>query len=186
MKNEQTIINLIFDPGKGSVTTLTREAVSGEPYGALPKPTREGYRFDGWFLDDVQITSDSVVEADYDVRLVARWVREKKKDRKTSMLRRQKIALAALAITAVILTVALIVVLDLISIYTLTDTYTVDGVEYSDTYKIKKHGGIYKLFDEAGNVMDRNVEEEDNVYIAKNSGNQYLIDEETGEFSLVR
>lgn len=185
MNTEKNIINLIFDPGKGSLSQISREAISGEPYGTLPKPTREGYRFDGWFLGDEQITSDTLVVSDADVRLVARWTREKKKDRKTSMLKRQKIAIGVLSAVAVLLVVALIAVLDLISIYTFTDTYTVDGVEYSDTYTVKKQGGVYKLFDSDGNLMDRNVEEEAPVYIAKNSGNQYRIDEETGEWKLV-
>lgn len=185
MNNEKNIINLIFDPGKGSVAQSGREAVSGEPYGSLPKPTRAGYRFEGWFLGEMQITPGTVVDSESDVRLLAHWVREKTKTRKASMIRRQKIALLALAIAAALLSVTLVIVLDLISIYSLTDTYVVDGVEYSDTYTVKKHGGIYKLFDSDGNLMDRNVEEEDNVYIAEKSGNQYLINEETGEFSLI-
>ncbi len=185
MKNEQTIINLIFDPGKGSVAQSSREAASGAPYGALPKPTRAGYRFDGWFLGDCQITPDTLVDSDTDVRLVAHWTRVKTKDRKTSMLRRQKIALLSLAILAVLLSVTLVIVLDLISIYSFTDTYKVDGVEYSDTYTVKKHGGVYKLFDSEGNLMDLNVEEEGgDVYIAK-SGNQYRIDGETGAHTLM-
>lgn len=180
------MINLIFDPGKGSVTEYSREAAVGAPYGKLPTPTRAGYRFDGWFAGDVQVTADSLVEADGDVRLIARWTKEKTKDRKSSMLKKQKIALLALSAVAVLLAVALVIVLDLISIYTFTDTYTVDGVEYSDTYTVKKHGGIYKLFDADGNLMDRNVEEEDeNIYIARKSGNQYLINEETGAWSLI-
>jgi len=185
MNTEKNIINLIFDPGKGSLSQISREAVSGAPYGTLPKPTREGYRFDGWFLGDERITSDTLIASDVDVRLVARWTREKKKDRKTSMLKRQKIAIGVLSAVAVLLVVVLIAVLDLISIYTFTDTYTVNGVEYTDTYTVKKHGGVYKLFDSQGNLMDRNVEEEAPVYIAKNSGNQYRIDEETGEWKLV-
>ena len=86
MNTEKNIINLIFDPGKGTVSQISREAVSGAPYGTLPTPTREGYRFDGWFLGDVQITSESLVASDSDVRLVAHWAREKKKDRKNDFL----------------------------------------------------------------------------------------------------
>lgn len=185
MNTEKNIINLIFDPGKGSVTQFSREAVSGEPFGVLPKPTRAGYRFDGWFLGETQVTSESLVTSESDVRLVARWTRARTKDRKRSMIKRQKLALAVLTAVAVLLAVTLVIVLDLISIYTLTDTYVRDGVEYSDSYTVKKHGGIYKLYDSDGNLMDRNVEEERNVYIAAKSGNQYLIDEETGDWKLL-
>ena len=183
MKNENTMINVIFDPGKGRVTEISREAKVASPLGELPVPTCRGYRFEGWYLGDTEITSLTEAYGE-DMRLVARWSREKTADRKKSMLKKQKIALAALAIAAVVLTVVLIVVLDLISIYTLTDTYVVDGVEYTDEYTIKKHGGIYKLFDKDGVLMERNMYEADrNIYIAEKSGNQYEIDEETGEYS---
>ena len=182
---EKNMINLIFDPGKGTVSQISREAVIGELYGDLPTPTREGYRFDGWYLDGVRITTDMPIISETDVRLVARWTKEKKKDRKTSMIKRQKVAIGVLFAVAAVLVVVLIAVLDLISIYTFTDTYTVNGVEYSDTYTVKKHGGVYKLFDSEGKLMDRNVEKDAPVYIAKNSGNQYQIDEKTGEWKLI-
>ena len=184
MNKENTMINLIFDPGKGRVAQIYRETPAGSPLGTLPVPVRRGYRFDGWYLGDVCVTEETVADAE-DMRLVARWSREKSKDRKRSMLKRQKIALLVLSVCAVVLSLVLVGVLNLISIYTLTDTYTKDGVEYSDTYKIKKQGGVYKLFDENGTLMERNLyEEKRNVYIAKNSGNHYEIDEETGEYKL--
>ncbi len=184
MKKENTMINLIFDPGKGRVEQIYRESPAGKPLGKLPIPVRRGYRFDGWYLGDVSVTAETVASEE-DMRLVARWSREKIKDQKKSMFKKQKIALLSLSIFAVVLSFVLVGVLNLISIYSLTDTYTIDGVEYSDTYTIKKHQGVYKLFDKDGVLMERNLYEGDrNIYIAKNSGNHYSIDEDTGEYEL--
>ena len=68
-----TIINLIFDANRGSVAQLSREGVVGEPFGALPTPTRRGYTFGGWYYGDELITPDAIIETDEDIRLVARW-----------------------------------------------------------------------------------------------------------------
>ncbi len=178
------MINVIFDPGRGRVTEVFREAEVGSPLGELPVPKCRGYRFEGWYLGDRKIMSSDEAMGE-DMRLVAKWSREKTADRKKSMLKKQKIALLALAVCAVILTVTLIAVLDLISIYTLEDTYVKDGVEYTDKYYIKKHGEEYKLFDREGNLMEVNTYVEGgNVYIAAISGNQYEIDPETGAYTL--
>ncbi|MBQ8310179.1 MAG: DUF4340 domain-containing protein [Clostridia bacterium] len=187
MRTEEKIINIIFDPGKGKVSISGREGVCGEPFGELPTPVRRGYRFDGWYLGEERITSDTVVDSEEDLRPVARWIREERGAAtrgKRSSLKRQKIALVALAAAVVVLAVVLAVVLELITIYSLTDVYVKDDVEYSDTYTIKRQDGVYMLFDKDGVLMDTNGEDE-NVFIAKGSGNQYKIDAETGDYSLV-
>ncbi len=179
-----TIINLIFDANRGSVDQLSREGIVGEPYGKLPTPTRRGYTFCGWYHGDLLITSDAIIETDEDIRLVARWEKATtQKDKKRSMLKRQKIAIVALAAVAVLLTITFVIVAQLISVYTFVDTYEVDGVEYNDKYYIKRQDGVYKLFDADGNLMDTNGVLE-TVFIAKGSGNQYRIDPETGEHTL--
>ncbi|MBE6589991.1 MAG: DUF4340 domain-containing protein, partial [Ruminococcaceae bacterium] len=145
-------------------------------------PFRRGYRFEGWYIGEDEVRGGALA-GNEDMRLIARWSRVKSKDQKKSMLKRQKIALFSLTVCAVLLSVILVGVLNLISIYSLTDTYVVDGVEYSDKYTIKKHNGIYRLFDEDGVLMEQNMYEGDrNIYIAKKSGNQYEIDEETGDY----
>ncbi len=184
MRTEETIVNLIFDAGKGSVAQSAREAVCGEPYGTLPTPVRAGYRFDGWYLGDTRVTAETVLDSADDVRLQARWVRERANKKKASSLKRQKWAVVALAATAVVLLIAWAIVAQLISVYYLTDTYTVDGKEYSDRYTIKREDGVYKMFDSDGTLMPTR-ENAPNVYIAAKSGNQYSINPDTGEYRLI-
>lgn len=47
----------------------------GSEYGILPTPSKEGYRFSGWYLSDgtTKITSDSIVQTASDHTLVANW-----------------------------------------------------------------------------------------------------------------
>lgn len=180
MRFEETIINVIFDADRGTVSVSSREAVTGQPIGVLPRPARSGYAFEGWYLDGVQVTEETVITATEDIRLVAMWVK-KKSGKKVSMLKRQKIAVAVLAAVTLLLVVALLVVNHVVTIYKLTDTYYKDGVEYQDTYLIKKKDGVYALYDKKGNAMEQN---EDGYFIAAGSGNQYSIDAETGDWEL--
>ena len=183
MRTEETMINLIFDAGKGSVSEASREALCGERLGELPTPVRRGYRFMGWFSGDTEIHADTVPQSADDLRLVARWEKTQEK-KKLSSYKKQKYALIALSAVAVALVIVWAVVAQLISIYTLTDTYVKDGKEYTDYYKIKRVDGIYKLFDTDGNLMPTNGIDDD-VFIAdRGSGNQYKIDAETGEYKL--
>ena len=179
-----TIINLIFDANRGSVSQLSREGVCGQPFGQLPTPTRRGYTFCGWYHGEVLVSADTVIETDEDIRLVARWEKAAPvADKKRSMLKRQKIAIAVLAAVSVALIITFVIVAQLISVYSFYDTYTVDGVEYSDKYLVKRHDGVYKLFDADGNLMETNGLL-DTVFIARKSGNQYKIDPDTGEHTL--
>ena len=179
-----TIINLIFDANRGTVSQLSREGIVGQPIGKMPTPTRRGYTFSGWYYGDKPVTADTVIETDEDIRLVARWEKAAHSaDQKHSMLKRQKIAIIALAAVALVLIVTFVIVAQLIAIYTFVDTYTVDGVEYNDKYYIKRHDGVYKLFDKDGNLMNTNGVL-DTVFIARGSGNEYRIDPETGEHTL--
>ena len=180
MRIEETIINVMFDAAKGDVSVSSREAVVGKPLGELPQPNRQGFAFAGWYLGDELVTADTLIEANDDIRLVAHWVK-KAGSKKVTMYRKQKIAVAVLAILTVVLIVALLAVNHIVSIYTLEDIYYDDnGAEYSEKYYIKKKDGAYALYDKDGAKMEVNS---DGYYIAK-SGNQYEINAETGEFSL--
>lgn len=195
MNLNETIINVIFDAGRGESPVASREAESGKPYGALPVPVRTGYVFAGWYLGETPITAETLVDSDSDVRLVARWAKKKKTDAAPkSAFKKQKIAAIALAIAAVVLVGVLLVVNYGISIYPLQDTWTTeDGVEHSETYYVRKKNGEYGLYNKDGKLMEINEistknQQQDSdtlyvVYIAENSGNQYLIDSETGSAS---
>ena len=176
MKTE-TIINLMFDANRGSVSQLSREGVLGEPFGQLPTPTRRGYTFLGWYHGDVLVNSDSIIETDEDIRLVARWEKAAPiTDKKRSMLKRQKTAIVVLAAVSVALIITFIIVSQLISIYHFYDT---DGSKYY----VKRQDGVYKLFDDEGNPMPTNGKSE-TIFTALKSGNEYKIDPETGEHTL--
>ncbi len=183
MKTEETIVTIIFDAGRGSVSEESREARVGEAYGSLPTPTLRGHRFEGWYDGETRVTSEAILESESDVQLAARWTRVKE-SKKASSYKRQKFAVILLCAIAVALIVTWVIVSEIISIYTLTDTYVKDGKEYSDTYTIKREDGVYKLFDSDGNLMPNGSGRED-VFIAdRGIGNQYRIDPETGEYRL--
>ena len=58
----------------GTIVQQTQIKVYGQPYGTLPTPTRKGYTFDGWYLNDELITSESVVNTREAHTLVAKWI----------------------------------------------------------------------------------------------------------------
>lgn len=182
MKIEKQIINVIFYALWKKTVVESREAVCGEPLGTLPTPpSRAGYAFDGWcFPDGTPVTEDTVIESEDDVYLTARWIKAKGA-KKHSMLRKQKIAVAVLSALTLFLIVTLLVVNHVVAIYPLQDVYVKDGVEHSDQYYVKKKNGSYGLYDKKGNRMEVNS---DGYFIAANSGNQYQIDAESGEWSL--
>ena len=180
MRNETVIVNVIFDAARGDVSINSREATVGMPLGTLPRPTRAGYSFEGWYLDGLPVTEDTVLTAEEDIRLVARWAR-KKGNKTNSMLKKQKVAVTVLSIVAVVLALTLVFVHQLVSIYGMVDTYyDENGVEYTEKYYIRKKDGEYAMFDRRGNKLEQNSE----GYYLANSGNQYSVDPETGAYEL--
>ncbi len=181
MRKEETIINVIFDAKRGEVSVESREAVCGQPFGTLPKPTRAGYTFEGWYLDGTLVTDETIVASEEDICLVARWAKKAGGAKKPSVYRKQRLAAAVLAVLTVVLIVALVFVNHIVEIYGLTDVYYGDdGEVYTEKYYVRKKQGSYGLYDRDGTLMEKNSE---GYYIAK-SGNQYEVDAETGEYSL--
>ena len=63
-----------FD-GKGSQLVIPPMIVTYDSaYGTLPEAQRPGYIFDGWYLDGVEITSESIVKITSDTTLEAHWI----------------------------------------------------------------------------------------------------------------
>ena len=63
-----------FDPNGGTVDETTRGVEVGKAIGQLPKPTRAGYKFDGWFTESTggtQITENEIITDD--VTYYAHW-----------------------------------------------------------------------------------------------------------------
>ena len=191
MRSEETVVNILFDAGKGTTPLASREGVVGSPLGALPVPSRSGYTFAGWFCGDVPVTPQTLVEGDADIRLTAKWERVSTRERKKTVMWKQKVTAVCLAVAIVFLTAAILIANRIVMIYHLTDSYTdAAGVSHSDRYTIKKESGVYKLFDRSGKLME--VTENGytstsdkiryEVYVAEKSGNQYLINTSTGSY----
>ena len=174
-------IQLIFDPGKGSVDLRSISAYCGDRIGAIPTPTRRGYAFGGWYTQPdgqgKKITPDTVADESLadGMTLYALWqapVKTPKKKQKKSALATQKKALWIMAALAVVLIVGLIFVKYIVDIYSYTDT---DGTKYT----IKKKDGVYGLYYD-GDRCDIN----DDGYYLTRFGNQLFIDPKSGEYKI--
>ena len=63
-----------FNPNGGTIDENTRGVEVGKAIGQLPKPTRAGYKFDGWFTEStggIQITENEIITDD--VTYYAHW-----------------------------------------------------------------------------------------------------------------
>ena len=182
-------IQLIFDPGKGSVSLSRITAVVGDRVGAMPKATRKGYIFGGWYICPdgdpaspaaIRVTAETVLELSLlggvltDVTLCAKWDKPAAKGAtaKKSSIRTQKRAIAVLLILSVVLAVAFGVVSVIVDIYEYEDF---DGIEYT----IKKKRGEYGLYRD-GVICDI---DKDGYYLTS-LGTQLDVDPETGEYKI--
>uniref|UniRef100_UPI003FED43E5 InlB B-repeat-containing protein n=1 Tax=Candidatus Limivicinus sp. TaxID=3030905 RepID=UPI003FED43E5 len=66
-----------FNPNADDATVApTSKLVTFDAaYGELPTPTRENYRFVGWYLNGVRVTKDTIVKTAADHTLLAGWSR---------------------------------------------------------------------------------------------------------------
>ena len=77
-------IQLIFDPGQGSVNLRNVTAFCGDKIGTLPTPARRGHVFGGWFTkpdgQGAKITADTTAEASWEgsTILYAYWIAPQK------------------------------------------------------------------------------------------------------------
>ena len=182
-------IQLIFNPGKGSVPLSRITAVLGDRVGAMPKPTRKGYLFAGWYLSPdgdpdspaaIRVTAETTLDEALlggdavDTVLYARWKKPETKNQAAtkSSLRTQKRAIAVLVVLAMVLAAALGVVSVIVDIYEYEDY---DGVEYT----IKKKKGEYGLYRD-GVICDVN---KDGYYLTE-LGTQLSVNPETGEYEI--
>lgn len=72
------IFTLTFDPAGGSISNSekTRDIVSGDTYGSMPEPIKDGHEFLGWFTKAEggrKITPSSVFNGTSDLTLYAHW-----------------------------------------------------------------------------------------------------------------
>lgn len=65
---------LSFDANGGECDTKSKQVDNGTPVGELPIPTRVGYDFEGWYLDDgTEVTKDKVFSTGKDITVIAKW-----------------------------------------------------------------------------------------------------------------
>lgn len=62
-----------FNPNGGSVNPASKTVAYNSTYGTLPTPTRAGYNFAGWYLNDAQIITGSKVTTASNHTLIAKW-----------------------------------------------------------------------------------------------------------------
>lgn len=62
-----------FNANEGTCSETSRQVTYDSTYGALPTPTRTGYTFDGWYLNDAAVTGITKVATDTNHTLTARW-----------------------------------------------------------------------------------------------------------------
>ncbi|MCI6359689.1 MAG: InlB B-repeat-containing protein [Clostridiales bacterium] len=62
-----------FDAGEGTVSPENKTVTFDQTYSDLPTPTRAGYDFVGWYLENTLITENSVVTAAENHTLTAAW-----------------------------------------------------------------------------------------------------------------
>ena len=95
-KNEQIVGNLVSNPGdsislyaqwepkkyivkfdtNGGEELAEKEIklLAGSPYGNLPEPTKQDYRFDGWWYNEDKIENDSIFNYEKNITLKAKWI----------------------------------------------------------------------------------------------------------------
>ncbi|MBQ7979857.1 MAG: InlB B-repeat-containing protein, partial [Candidatus Methanomethylophilaceae archaeon] len=69
------IYTLTFDPLGGTVSPMSKALVQGSVYGELPTPTKDSYRFLGWFTsaEGGASVGEHTIMGDSDVTIYAHW-----------------------------------------------------------------------------------------------------------------
>ncbi|MBP3567558.1 MAG: InlB B-repeat-containing protein, partial [Lachnospiraceae bacterium] len=73
---QETTYTITFNPNGGLVSSTEKEVKHGQSYGSLPRATRDGYAFLGWFTSktgSTQIFGSDIVNLSADDTLYAHW-----------------------------------------------------------------------------------------------------------------
>ena len=65
--------NIALNPNGGYVGKKDIKIKYNEKYGNLPIPTKNGYKFIGWYYNQEKIEQDTILEVDCDHDLIAHW-----------------------------------------------------------------------------------------------------------------
>ena len=71
--NQPITYTIELDPAGGTLENTTYEVTENQVYGNLPTPTKKGYNFIGWYLDDKLITNTTYVIGTEITKLVAKY-----------------------------------------------------------------------------------------------------------------
>ena len=71
------VMAVFLDANGGEVEQATLERRFRSIYGEMPVPSRVGFVFDGWYLDEERVFDETVVDAIDDHTLVAKWIPNK-------------------------------------------------------------------------------------------------------------
>ena len=69
--------NIALNPNGGYVGKKDIKIKYNEKYGNLPIPTKNGYKFIGWYYNQEKIEQDTILEVDCDHDLIAHWEENK-------------------------------------------------------------------------------------------------------------
>ena len=67
------VYTVTFNADGGTVSPASKQVLYGSKYGTLPTPTKTGETFYGWFLGDILVTENSIVDLTDDATLKASW-----------------------------------------------------------------------------------------------------------------
>ena len=73
-------VKVTFDANGGSVSKSSMTIATGSQYGDMPKPTRKGYVFTGWYTKQdggTYISSTNTIEGTRNITLYAHWSKDK-------------------------------------------------------------------------------------------------------------
>lgn len=129
-QRNENIVNILLDAGRGEVSKLSVEGRTGERIGELPRASRRGYEFEGWYTKPdggERVNAATTVTSGTDFTLYAHYRRSEVKKR--SMFRLQRRVLIILLAAVLALGAAAFVVLHfVVDTYTYTDP--ADGTVY--------------------------------------------------------
>ena len=73
-QQNESLINLVFDPGKGSAEFRSVDVSPSQPLRKMPGASLDGYTFDGWYTEPVggsKVTTSTVFTSD--ATIYAHW-----------------------------------------------------------------------------------------------------------------
>ena len=71
------VVGFEYNGATGSCSLVSKTVVDGEAFGTLPAPTKSGYTFGGWYLENTfvnRVYASTIVNLNCNIKLYAKWV----------------------------------------------------------------------------------------------------------------